>query len=339
MAESRIAKINRAIARNEGIRSLILGTGADELAGIFISAENEIFGKLLDAMAGSRITPMRAEVLISEIDQIIRQELRIPGTLWVERNAPVIYNLGIEQGARSAAARAGVGSFDAIPTEKVRQTFLTFAEGPEYGAILNEGFKTWLGEVGKTSDLMIQNIRRQLTQGAISGATNKQIVENLLTEGQFKGLVRSDGAKISAADRAKTLVRTEGQRSINQAEIAVDAAAGFDAWISVGVADERRSAICEVAQRQPPHTIGWWISSVLGLAPRHVANCRDEMMAIDLATFTNNDARTLGIRGYNQATYFLDSGRATASENRKLKREIQRAEARMSRTTSLAGRK
>lgn len=323
---SRIAKIQQSIKRNAAIRSTILDQGAADLAGIFIQSEQQILDLLIREAAGAPINSVRAQNLIAEIDRIISRELVIPGSQWVQQNAPAIFNLGIEQGARAAAAGADVLTFNAIPNEVVRQAFQTFGSSAEFAGILDTGFAQWLAEIETTQQLMMNSIRRELTAGAISGATNQQIVDNLLKDGQFKGITTASGAKISAAERAKGLVRTEGQRSIIQAEVAVNHAAGFDAAISVGVPDERRSGICEVAQRQPPHTIGWWISSATEIAPRHFKNCRDEMYFVDLATFTNADARTLGIRRYNQATYVLDSGKASSSENRRLKREIKKAE-------------
>ncbi len=323
---SRIAKIQQSIKRNAEIRTTILDQGAEDLAAIFIQSEQQILDLLIRETAGSPINSVRAETLIREIDGIISKELVIPGSQWVQQNVPVIFNVGIEQGARAAAASADVLSFNAIPTETVRQAFQTFGSGAEFAGILDTGFATWLGEIEMTQQLMMNSVRRELTAGAISGATNQQIVDNLLKDGQFKGITTANGAKISAAERAKGLVRTEGQRSIIQAEVSVNHAAGFDAAISVGIPDDRRSGICEVAQRQPPHTIGWWISSAVGIAPRHVKNCRDEMMFVILETFTNSEARTLGIRGYNQATYILDSGKASSSENRRLQREIKKAE-------------
>lgn len=322
--------MRRAAARNASTRVFILDSKADDLAGIFISAQQSILDNLLGVASGPRITPSRAAAISSDIDRIIQTELTVPGTLWVEQNTPELYNLGITQGARTFTAQSGADVFDAVPNERVRQTFLNFSSTPNYEAVVSEGFAGWLGEIRRTDADMLRSIRNTLTEGSILGLDNRTIVGNLLEGGEIRPIIFPDGRQISAETRARAIVRTEGLRAINQAEIAVNQASGLNAYVDVGVKDNVTSGICRVAQRQVPHTTGWWHSSPLGIPPRHVANCRDELLAVELATFTVAGARALGIRGYNPATFELDSGKITPGEARRLQREIAVAEDRVS---------
>lgn len=326
MARNLQAKLRRAAITNGQKRQAILDTKADELAKIFLSAENQIQGLLVGEISGPQFTSSRVESLTNQIDTILAQQLTQPGTAWVESNLPELYNLGIEQGARTYTAQTAVSVFDQVPSLRVRETFLNFTETTEYQGILQSGFRKWLGEIQLTDQAMLTSIRDVLTEGTILGLDNKTIVNNLLEDGKLKPLVTSDGRHLSAETRARGIVRTEGTRSIVQSEVSVNLLSGLDAYVDIGIKDEVTSGICRVSQRQIPHTLGWWESSPLGIPPRHVQNCRDELMAIILSDFTLADAKALGIKGYNPALFVLDNGTISSGEARRLKKEIGEAE-------------
>ncbi len=321
------ARIRRAAQRNSQIRRGILNKKANELAGIFVSAQETIANLLLTEAGQEPFTASRVEALSSQIDLIVSRELTQPGTAWVEANVPELYNVGITQGARTYTSQTAATVFDQVPSARVRETFLNFTRGPTYAGILQDGFRNWLGEIQRTDVQMVDSIRRTLTEGTIAGLSNNEIVENLLVEGQIKPLILDNGRKISAETRARGLVRTEGLRSINQAEISANTESGLNAYVDVGTRDEVTSGICRVAQRQVPHTLSWWQKSPLGIPPRHIQNCRDELMGIIIEDFTAADARALGIRGYNPLTFQLDDGNISPGETKRLEKEIREAEA------------
>lgn len=326
MARSLSARLKRAAKRNADIRQGILNQKAGELAEIFAGAQETIARLLLAEASGPAFSSSRVEDISNQIDLIVAQELTVPGTAWVEANLPELYNLGITQGARTYTAQTSASVFDQVPSARVREVFLTFTDTEEYAGILQDGFKNWLGQVRQTDALMLDSIRRTLTEGMIAGLPNNEIVGNLLAEGQIKPLITADGRRLSAEDRARGIVRTEGIRSINQAEVTANRASGLDAYVDIGVRDEVTSGICRVAQRQVPHTLQWWIKSPLGVPPRHVQNCRDELMGVILEDFSIADARALGIRGYNPAIFRLDNGVVSDGEAKRIRKEIREAD-------------
>jgi len=316
-------RIRRAARTNSRIRIQKLEGLANELAGIFVGAQNRIAELLIREPAGAKISPIRAEALSAEIDQIVQLELTQPANRWVSQNINGLMETGIQQGARAVTAQSTASVFNAVPKERVRTVFLTFTDTEDYSVLVGQSFKQWLAEIQATDQAMVESMRRALTEGAALGLTNDQITENLMSEGQIRPLVTSDGRRIDAATRAKGIVRTEGIRSIVASETAVNNLAGLRAFVDVGVRDEVTSAECRVAQRQVPHTIAWWKGSPMGVPPRHIKNCRDEMMAVDLATFTIADARALGIRGYDPATFQLDGGSISRAEFVSLQKQIR----------------
>lgn len=324
-------QLRRNISRNSRNRARIIEGKAQDLADIFGNAQDQILRLLLNRAAGPKITPVRAEALMADIDRIVRDELTAPGTAWVRAEVPELYNLGVTHAARAATAMSGFTSFNAIPDQRVRQIFLTFTETPTYGAILDEGFRRWLGAMQSADAAMVTGIRDALTQGSILGLPNGEIVNLLVKDGALKPIMGANGVRISAEDRARAIVRTEGIRSVVQTEVASARATGLEAFIDIGVRDETTSGECTVAQRQPPRTLGWWSSSPMGVPPRHVANCRDELIAVDLKTFTAADARAFGIVGYDPATYELDIGQISEGETRRLRKEIAEADAKQKR--------
>lgn len=232
--------------------------------------------------------------LIAILDALIFQASGASADIMV-RSVDAIIDLSLSLGVSAAAMFA-------VPADRLatlRRNFdATFRRD-----LRTEGYLRWMEAMPETTLQPLSSLRSALADGLQRGVPTNNVADAFLRGANIE--VRPDGlvitdlpeirAQIDPFVRARRLVRTEFARVDNTASVAFSESYGATRYKNLGVGDERQSEECRIASAWKPLSLEGWRTLVvnglpIGLAPRHVANCRCLMIGVpDSYTDTLSD--------------------------------------------------
>lgn len=232
--------------------------------------------------------------LIAALDALIFETAGASAEIML-RNVDAIMDLSVAMGVSAA-------SMFNVPANRIETLRRTF-DATSRRDIRTEGYLRWLEAMPETTLRPLSSLRAALADGMQRGVPTNNVADAFLRGANIE--VRPDGlvitdlppirAQVAPFVRARRVVRTEYARVDNTASVAFSESYGANRYKNLGVGDERQSEECRIASAWKPLSLEGWRTLVvnglpIGLAPRHVANCRCLMIGVpDSYTDTVSD--------------------------------------------------
>jgi len=223
--------------------------------------------------------------LLHLIDSLVFQGSEASTQILI-RNVDAVLDLSVRLGVTAA-------SLFKVPPDRIATLVRNFDSTFRID-LRTEGYTRWLEMMPETTLKPLSDFRRLMADGMARGLPTNKIAEAFVNGADLE--IREDGStvitdlppirqKIDPYLRARRVVRTEYARIDNTASIAFSESYGATHFRNFGTGDERQSLECQIASKSEPRTLASWASWVvdgleIGIAPRHVANCRCLMIGV-----------------------------------------------------------
>ena len=213
--------------------------------------------------------------LMAALEDIIEDGL-IGNEVWLNNTLSKVTASAVNLRMETTAIAHGVSQWDMIDSKRITDAFISFEESRLSRTMLRNFGGKWQHDLAMRWDDTVNRIQFEFTEAVALGRPNNELAG--LIQDEMGQVFQTGGMNKEAYSRA--FVRTKFNEISNRTSLGLAAEAGLDNLINMGVPDDRQSVVCAEAANQKPMTRAEWEQSEWGLPPRHVMNCRCEMIAI-----------------------------------------------------------
>lgn len=219
-----------------------------------------------------------AETLNRVVAQTNRVILEGNGQLaaWLRGELPA----GALDGVRTSAEALAVPGAREATVSRIRAAFGNFEKGIKDRSLLRLGNQEiagrWADMWNDRWDSTARSLQSTFLRSELLGSTWRDVAAEI--EGPLGEL--GIAGRMDSESFARGFARAKLTEISNDTSIRFAQSLGVDKFVNIGVPDDRQSDECAGASAEEPMSLEDWQRSEWGLPPRHIFNCRCQMLGV-----------------------------------------------------------